>query len=181
MGFRIFFKRLSKIDSNRVTSIAAIVVSVATLIVLVYQLQLTRKQQYVSVLPYLSISYSRPSLDEYKLYVTNVGIGPAFIENVTFKFPHQDFEGDGYFCFFKYNKKPMEKSQIYSSGFKGGNMLPSENSSVIIGVRDSENDANIVREFFTSDSLTIEVVYSSVYGEKWVLSNKDGVKKLNLN
>lgn len=58
----------------------AVLISVGTLLVFLYQTNLVRQQQYMSVLPYLEFqNHDVFSYDNYELILKNKGIGPALI------------------------------------------------------------------------------------------------------
>ncbi|WP_417881856.1 hypothetical protein [Xanthomarina gelatinilytica] len=173
------FKKISNINSNKLTSVLALLISLGTFSLLFYEIKLTREQQYVSVLPYLSISQSIPSTGNYKLYVVNDGIGPAFIEEVRFKYNGKIYKGDGYHVYKEFYKDKSKNDAIYSSGFKSGNMLPPGSSSNIIGTSSNEETVNRIRDLFMNNDMIIEIIYASVYGEKWIFNNREGVKKID--
>mgnify|MGYP006446753331 CR=1 FL=1 len=75
---------MKKINADRVVSISAIVVSVATVIMIFYQTNLMRQQQKSWVMPSLRIGYGKEGSNPVKerIYVQNGGLGPAFIEDI---------------------------------------------------------------------------------------------------
>jgi len=173
-----FLSNISKINANKVTSMMALLISLGTFSLLFYEINLTREQQYVSVLPYLSISQSNPSVGNYRIYVVNDGIGPAFIEEVRFQRNGKVYLGDGYYAYKDFYRDKALEDVIYSSGFKSGNMLPPGSSSNIIGTSSNEQTVERIKEFFLDGDMTIEIIYASVYGEKWKLDNRNGVTKI---
>ena len=93
---------------DRTISLTAFFVSVATLFILLYQTNLSHKQyelvreeQYASVMPYLVISYSSDldvyspdSITSYELFLSNNGLGPAFIEEVKVIYQGKTYQMD---------------------------------------------------------------------------------------
>ncbi|MEM9723080.1 MAG: hypothetical protein AAGA10_27680, partial [Bacteroidota bacterium] len=76
-------------DGDKVMSIAAMFISLGTLSVLVYQARMAkeqqalfRKQQMMSVYPYLSIFNNGTGGKNYKIALENTGIGPAILRSV---------------------------------------------------------------------------------------------------
>ena len=68
---------------------------VGSLVVVVYQTQLTREAQYASVRPYLYIQMmANDTGKQTGLLLTNSGIGPALIDEVRVRREGQDFVGD---------------------------------------------------------------------------------------
>lgn len=178
MKVQRFLSNISKINANKVTSMMALLVSFGTFSLLFYEIKLIREQQYVSVLPYLSISQSNPSIGNFRIYVVNDGIGPAFIEEVRFLRNGEVYRGDGFHAYKDYYREKASDDEIYSSGFKSGNMLPPGSSSNIIGTSSDEETVDRIKDFFLDRDMTIEIIYSSVYGEKWKLNNRNGVTKI---
>lgn len=105
-----FLSNISKINANKVTSMMALLISLGTFSLLFYEINLTREQQYVSVLPYLSISQSNPSPGNYRIYVVNDGIGPAFIEQVRFLRNGETYFGDGFHAYKGFIKRRLPRT-----------------------------------------------------------------------
>jgi hypothetical protein len=70
-----------KIKTESIVAFAAIFVSIATLLVYLYQARIMQKQQHTSVWPYVEWLYNN---DRDQLYITveNKGIGPALVKSV---------------------------------------------------------------------------------------------------
>ncbi|WP_421762575.1 hypothetical protein [Ekhidna sp.] len=161
-------------SSDRWVGVLAILASLGTLFVIVYQTNLYRKQQYASVLPYLEVWNSRND-DSYRLILINNGIGPAFIEEV--KVIYQDSI---------YALDPAEFAQevimpidsITRWGYSNiskGRLVPAGTQIELIQVtKDSINASKMWSWFSGGDPNRkeipeIEFVYGSVYGEKWMV------------
>lgn len=67
---------------EKIVGLTALIVSLLTLIVFVYQTNLLRKQQYMSAYPHLSLMNEKSSTLQYSFSLSNHGVGPAFIESV---------------------------------------------------------------------------------------------------
>ena len=85
-----------KYHADRIVSISAILVSLGTLFIIVYQTNLARKAQKAQVFPYLTIALSI-SEGDYRIMVANTGLGPALIKSVEVVTGEEVFEGDPYF------------------------------------------------------------------------------------
>ena len=77
-------------NSDKILSISAFVVSIATLLALLYQVklaqnqvELVRKEQKASVMPYIEIWPNYTNKNSANLALINNGIGPAFIEEIS--------------------------------------------------------------------------------------------------
>lgn len=68
-------------NADRIVSISAIILSLGTLFVIIYQTNLMRKSEMASVMPYLQIGF-QSNQDRQRLVVSNGGLGPAFIDQV---------------------------------------------------------------------------------------------------
>src|SRR5438128_5672123 len=84
------------IDSDRLLGLSAMLVSIGSLIIIAYQATLMRQAQRASVLPYLYISLMANDQQGVTLNLTNSGIGPAMIDDVTIHYKGRDIPGDAY-------------------------------------------------------------------------------------
>jgi hypothetical protein len=73
-------RRPFKIRSEYMVAISAIFVSLATLVVYIYQARIMQNQLHTSVWPYVQWMYNNAE-NEFVVYVENKGIGPALIKN----------------------------------------------------------------------------------------------------
>lgn len=161
---------MKKWSSDRWMSIAAIVASVGTLFVIVYQTNLIRKQQYASVLPYLEMWNSNPGREgeTYKYVLMNNGIGPAFIKEVKIHYQDSIYLYDPY-DFAYHVIRPRDSLINYSySNIRKGRLIPPGEKVDLIGVTKDALNAGILRNWFgNNDSIAVEIIYESVYGERW--------------
>ncbi len=68
-------------------------ISFFTLIIFIYQTNLMSRQNYLAILPYLSISTSNNPVDNtFSLSIDNFGVGPAIIESITAKHKGESFD-----------------------------------------------------------------------------------------
>ncbi len=178
MAFK-FFKKI-KVESKNLISYLALLISIGTFFLLVYEINLTRKQQYTSVLPYLEIQNRSPSGDEYAFVVVNNGIGPAFIKEVNVDYNGKIYKGDLYDFFEGYISKndTIDVNYLYSSALNTGRLIPAGKYVTLLGISGSEKDANQLKNWLTNDNLDVSIVFSSVYGETWIVNKNDGVRKL---
>ena len=151
-------------------SLVAIFASIGTLFTIVYQTNLIRKEQYASVLPYIEMWNSNPGKegDTYKYVLMNNGIGPAFIKDVRVHYSDSIYQGDPYF--FTYNViRPKDSLTNYSySNIKKGRLIPpGEHLDLIAVTRDSINASILRRWFSNDDTVQVEIIYESVYGQRW--------------
>lgn len=157
-------------SSDRWLSIVAIIASLGTLFTIVYQTNLIRKQQYASVLPYLEMWNSNPGKDgeTYLLLLMNNGIGPAFIKEVRIHYGDSAYRDDPATFTYKVIKPKDSISNIHYSNIKAGRLIPAGEQVELVGVSKDTVNAPILRRWFAqTDSIEVEIIYESVYGERW--------------
>jgi len=163
-------------------SIAAIIVSVGTLVVFTYQTNLVRKQQFMSVYPHLSMGHYGSNSLNYKYILKNEGIGPAMIKEVRIK----DLAGNSYEKIVGYLQDHVyvdDSIFYYHSDIYEGRFVPAGEEIPLIGLVDNESlkaygdirntveGAGKLNGYLSSDSLKIEIIYESIYEESWTLRN----------
>lgn len=157
-------------SSDRWFSFVAIVTSFGTLFTILYQTQLTRKQQYASVLPYLEMWNSSPGREgyNYKYVLINNGIGPAFIRDVKVHYADSTYAIDPA-NFARLVIKPKDSlSSYFYSNISKGRVVPAGGEIDLVGVKNDTVNAGILRSWFANnDTLQVEIIYESVYGERW--------------
>lgn len=181
-------------NSNRIMGMAAIFISILSMITLIYQSYLAREeneliriQQGASVLPYLDFSYSNVG-NKYEFYIENKGVGPAFIKDVkfiVFDLVSKDtvFHNSSHsiYEFVKEKSIFLDSISVTKSSFKS-NMLISPNERINYLVFQFDNNTQRMKfkdEFYKYFS-TFEIIYEDVYGSRWTLkSQKDYPMKLN--
>ncbi|OJJ20095.1 hypothetical protein BKI52_16620 [marine bacterium AO1-C] len=145
-----------------------------TLFVSLYQTAIIRKQQRLSVLPYLSLGNYNTGGPNYKLVLKNDGIGPAFIESVEIEYKGKKYPYD-LPVFLRENMldslkkiKRMSHSNIYK-----GQMVPAGTTLPLLAIHNSQKDADqLVRllQRLKKDGMKLSIIYRSVYEERWRLS-----------
>ncbi|MGD1889542.1 MAG: hypothetical protein ACFB15_02905 [Cyclobacteriaceae bacterium] len=166
-------------NSEKIISLSAFVVSIATLLALMYQIRLSgeqnelaQKQQYASVLPYLEIMPQNRNPTHFRIALVNNGIGPAFIDEIRVVYEEQTYVGDPYAF---HRNQIMKTDTIYFSyaNISEGRVLPVGEEVILIEVDGSLEDKEKLMNWFSQNQegkelARIEVVYSSVYGARWV-------------
>jgi hypothetical protein len=174
-----------QISTDRLVSLSAMFIGVATLFIVVYQTQLQRAAQTASVLPYLMIALQSNSESTY-IVLRNTGVGPALIEDVSIRYQGREYEKDPYDFYLEVRPEAARESlsvdklipgrlvsageAIRAFGTEGESapaMLPRMLSLFDIGeVPQNWYDAVGVPRS-GSDKAIIEVTYKSVYGDRW--------------
>lgn len=158
---------------ERLLSITALLISVGTLLVFLYQTNLVRKQQYMSVLPYLEFQNHATFSKDFKLVLKNKGIGPALITSRNIVINGRKYDLDVGMYVEKH--LVLEDSVDYvMSNIRKGNLLSEKEGLELIalGPHTSRSGVEKVHGLIYNDSLEFVVEYASVYGERWQVSSK---------
>ena len=161
---------MKKWSSDRWLSMVAIIASLGTLFTIVYQTNLIRKQQYASVLPYLEMWDSNPGREglSYIYVLKNNGIGPAFIRDVKIHFNDSIYIDDPASFTYRVIKPADSIINYYYNNIKPGTVVPAGERIELVGVKNDSINAPLLKKWFSiMDNLELEIVYESVYGERW--------------
>ncbi len=166
-------------NANRTLSISAFLTSLVTVFALIYQSNLVRKQnqmvqkeQQLSVMPYLTMGFEKSNDNSFGLTLSNKGIGPAFINEVNiayndsvYKIPLLEF----YFDVLKIeNKNDVEFSY---TDIRPKSIVPVGETIEIFSFLTSQEEAIQLLEPFATSEASIEIIYSSIYEQKWKMKN----------
>lgn len=174
-------------NSEKLLGFSALLISLGTLIVFMYQTSLIRKQQYMSVYPHLEFGNYGSGTLKYQYQLSNVGIGPAFLQQIKVK----NGKTGEYEDVVDYVEDVITDSDsimfVHSSLYRGRVIKPDEDIPLIqlldeellqkLGFAELDLPKNTVvgagklYELLNHDSLRIEVTYTSVYGETWTAKN----------
>lgn len=180
-------------NADKIVSLSAFVVSIATLLALMYQIRLSgeqnelaqeqqelvRKQQYASVLPYLELVVGTNVGDRlFELVLYNNGVGPAFIEEIRIVHDDQEYSGD-LLDFYRTVVLQVEDTVIDLGtwGIYKGNLIPAGRVTALLTAYSfnsslEERDRLIkwfARPTTQPELARVEIIYSSVYGERWII------------
>lgn len=164
-------------NSEKLLSLSAILISVSTLIVFVYQTRLIREQQYKSVYPHLNFSKKvNSSKNELTLYVRNFGIGPAIITSTKVIEKGKVIETDlGWYMHNLIQRDSIVNIQPYYgiSSISRGIIPEKEKISMFyLYENDFDEEFKTLYNFVDGDDIEFVIEYESIYGEKWRVSNK---------
>ncbi|MTB50219.1 hypothetical protein [Lewinella sp. W8] len=178
------------LSSDRLLSLTAILISILTLAVFVYQTNLIREHQYTMALPYLSLSNYYSGTISYQFRLTNQGIGPAFIDSCIVRYGEEEYPSLVDYL----NDRLGENDSIifFQADVYPGQVLQSERNVLMIQMLDKKmktdlgleeadipentpRGARTLYQLINNDSLDIRVYYSSVYGERWLLTHDNPV------
>ena len=160
-------------------SIGAILISVGTFFTIIYQTNLMREHQYASVLPYLEVYNSGMSNQSYELVMVNNGVGPAFIEEVKVHYEGEIYLGDPVrFYQEQIIKADTIRNFNYSNIWKG-RLIPAGEKVEMLGITGSKEYSKKLRSWYGGEKAIVEIVYSSIYGERWKTGMSMRPEKIN--
>jgi hypothetical protein len=161
-------------NADKIVSFSAILISLATMGVYIYQTHLIQKEQYASVMPYLMIGSSHHNEGHFMVQLSNDGLGPAMIEEVKVHFQNKVYPNCDLSTFF-FSKNPIKKDSlmnVFSYGNVGSGMfIPANKLITLIEINENKEMATKLSNYFwsTQSPVELEIIYSSIYGEKWTV------------
>ena len=165
-------------DADKVLSISAFLISLMTLVVFFYQTRLMREQQHQSVLPYLAVGFRHTGSPDFHLYLSNDGIGPAFIESVKVTYQGKEYEMDlPNFLASQVPAMDTINNYLFSNIYRG-KMIAAGEVIEIIKANNSMKVANqlkAVLDQLNDEGLNYEIIYRSVYDDKWRLTGDSSI------
>jgi hypothetical protein len=174
--------------TDRIVGLSAIVVSVGSLFVIVYQTHLMRQAQSASVLPYLMVGVQSNGEGAY-LTLTNKGLGPALIEEVRIRHEGKTFDEDPH-DFFVRMRPDRNIPALSVDRIAVGRLIPAGERLMTLGMDGDERIrmlvdllnlyelADVPRAWLVNLKVpvnarraVIEITYASVYGERWRITS----------
>lgn len=155
-------KQKRKINVELLLGLSATFLSFAALVVSIFQTKIAREQQHASVWPHLSI-YASNSDKYYSYKVSNSGIGPAIIKDVTWSVGDSSYTST--FDFIR-NELGFVKG-LGRSEMNAGSVLTPGDGLSLLDVNDNDSLAHRIEDIVTGPSFTLRIVYSDVYGNCW--------------
>ena len=177
-------------SSEKLLSLSAILISLLTLFVFMYQTNLIHIHQYRSVYPHLQLSNTASGTLEYQYNLKNEGIGPALLQKIEI----MEKNGKPYKSLNDYLQSKMDPKDsiaIYTSDISEGMLIPAERRIALFGIFDKEKTklmglpeqdvegANKLRQVLNDENLLIKITYESIYGESWTITNDSPVPTKN--
>lgn len=165
--------RVPRISTDRLLAISAVLLSMAALVVSVFQTKILRDQQRAAVWPHLQLETSM--LDgNFAMLLSNNGVGPALIREVKIRYRNKPYET----MVEVFNGNVRASRQLdtaifgfYYASVVPGDVLASDKEINLFNVVNSERAAEIVAQEFGDSLLHISIRYADVYGQEWVLAD----------
>lgn len=166
--------------SEKLLSLSALMVSLLTLCVFIYQTSLIRKQQFMSVYPHLKLANAASGSLDYRFQLNNSGIGPAIIYEIVVS----DSNGKLHESIADYLMTRLTEDDSiwpYNSDIYEGQLIQAGESIDLFGLMSEERTAQYglvpntvegarkLRSAFNDGEFQLEIGYESIYGERWVI------------
>ncbi|WP_435624250.1 hypothetical protein [Flagellimonas sp.] len=180
MGFK-------KISTDRLLGISAMVISILTLIIFIYQTDIMRVQSKLSVKPRLDFTTNQGGNDSLVVFqevLENKGLGPAIIDSIYYVYKGKHFTIDTEIFFQKELPKLLEYGYLsqHSSLGKGTALSPNEERSLFT-YKLPFSKVESAYKYLGIESIDdvpffIEVKYTSIYEEEqWQVNSNESVPK----
>lgn len=173
-----------RINPELLLSISATFLSLAALVVSIFQTKIAREQQQASVWPHLQTNYTKIN-DEFAFSVVNNGVGPAIIKSVRIEYKgkrYKDFRQLVDEQIQQLIRKNRTETDITVKSMYGsvalGDVIKNDGELRFGRVSNNEPLAQALLEIIQSPLYRIIVVYSDVYGNCWQL-DRDAVTPLS--
>ena len=160
-----------------IVSVSAMLVSLATFGIYLYQTKIIHEQARASVYPHLLVTRSSTigKDGEFSFYVRNVGTGPAFLKSMQIKYKgkiYKEFNNKGEIyritpLTFLMSILPTEDFPNLGSGAGIPVVIPAGETERFLNSNDPKKDSKLLTEIF--DEAEINVCYSSVYKDYWTV------------
>jgi hypothetical protein len=161
-------------NTEKIVSLSAVLISIATLIVLIYQTNLMSKQQRLSVLPYLTMGNMGAYTPNFKYVIFNNGIGPAFVEKIEVKYKGKTYPYDLYVFLAEHAEGFSEINNFFYSNLAAGTLIPAQTNVEHLLIENSAEDGEKLHAMLSKlfeEGLSFEITYRSIYDERWVIKN----------
>lgn len=162
-------------NTEKLMSFLAIILSVGTLAVFIYQTNLIKKQQYAAVYPYLEMGFHGRGTEHMKFVLSNEGVGPAMIKSVQIRRNGEVYEGRFYsFLREMVETEKADSIQYLYSDIVGGKMLAVGAHLDLIDCQNAYT-SDRMSELLNEYKLELEIEYESIYGERWRIGGESQV------
>ncbi|GAB4034800.1 hypothetical protein [Spirosoma gilvum] len=169
----------SRFNIELLLGISATFLSLAALVVSIFQTKIAREQQDASVWPYLQADYTKAN-DSFVWTVVNNGIGPAVIKSTALRYRGRIYK-DAYELINEQIQHLSEATpkgktahvNFFYGGLSRGNVIKSEGEIKLGEMSGNESIADTLLHIVQDTSYHFTVVYSDVYGNCWQLDQDE--------
>lgn len=170
---------------EKVLGFSALLVSLSTLVVFVYQTNLIRKQQYMAVYPHLDVTNYYSFSAKYEYVLQNKGVGPAFIKSISVETGDSTYSSIR--AYVNDNIEPAISINYRYTDFFVGQLVSEKEYLKLFEFPPVEEleerglteaavaRANQLYEVLNHDSINIAIRYASIYDEVWEISGDSSI------
>ena len=181
--------KAKKISTDRILGVSAMLISLLTLIIFIYQTNIMREQSKLSVKPRLDFTTNQGGNDSIIIFqqvIENKGLGPAIIDSIYFRYNGKIFSLDSEKLLSNQLPKLLDYGYLSQHATLGGGttLTPEEERSIYTyNLPASKLDSVLSYLNIGPDDdgpFEIEVIYTSIYeDELWkVTSNSSEPTKV---
>lgn len=161
-----------------IISLCALMVSLMQTSIMREERELMREYSRASVWPRVEMNSSKShnrddySIEEYSLFITNSGIGPAIITDV--KISYKGKVANNWWDLFKLQNIPDTIETIISNKNFNDRIVKIGETIEVLNLNDN---LPLAQAFYSrTEGLEIEIYYQSIYQEKWKYGGGNTVK-----
>ncbi len=179
--------KIKKISTDRILGISAMLISMLTLIIFIYQTDIMRVQSKLSVKPRLDFTMNQGGNDSIVILqqvIENKGLGPAIIDSIYFVYKDAHHEVSAEIFLEKNLPKTLEYGYLaqHASFGRGTTLTTNEERAIftyhipVTKVDSLFAYLGIVGE--DDNPFPIEVIYTSIYeDELWKVASNENIPK----
>lgn len=164
-----------RINIELLLGVSATFLSLAALVVSIFQTKIAREQQQASVWPHLQADYSKTD-NEFVWNIINNGIGPAIIRSVAVHYRGREYR-DAYQLMNEqiqlFDKNTKNHKTVHVNLFYGGvfpgNVIKADGELTLGRLSENEGIADSMARVIRDSTYHFIVNYSDVYGNCWQL------------
>ncbi len=182
--------KMKKISTDRILGISAMVISVLTLLIFIYQTNIMRVQSKLSVKPRLDFTTSQDGDSTHYVFkeiIQNKGLGPAIVDSIYYRYRGVTHSLNTESLIESQVPKLMDYGTLIQHAVlgKGTTLLAGEEKTIFTYRMPRQNLDSVLSYLkigiHDDAPFPIEVIYTSIYEDEQWLSNslEDEPKKLD--
>lgn len=171
-----------KLNVDRILGLSAMIISLLTLIIFIYQTNIIHRQSRLSVTPRLSFTTSEnqnDTISSYQLSIQNKGIGPAIINSAKIVLSNGKRYNLNMSEFWEEQYPKLKKYGVFrnTSSIGKGTTLSANETRVLSLYEFKPSKLDTISKYLQLDKngglpFNIELIYSSIYEDKWRIDYK---------
>ncbi len=137
------------------------------------------EQQRLSTMPYLSFGFIGSGTPNFAVYISNNGIGPAFVESIEISYQDSTYQMDLPSFLYSGNVPGMDSiDNVFHANIISGQLIPAGREILILEVDNSQEDADRLLRLLLESGIEAELIYRSAYNERWRLHSNRRIPEL---